>query len=153
MKTEAIDGTVDVDIGDVNDPIHPATNQNEDKNLVDDDDEEDEGDKVNDTNDLQDKNKEVTMEELNEDHENANSEAPSKEVQEKNEISTTRRDTMTVKKEIKILKVKDVIQFKIKEGWKTGTMHSRAGKATGKYGNWVNIVNEDDQYIVLIGLM
>ena len=144
LKTEAIDSTVDVDIEDVKDPIHPATNQNEDKNLVDDDDdEEDEGDKVNDTDDLQDKNKEVTMEELNEDHENANSEAPSKEVQEKNKISTTRRDTMTVKKEIKIPKVKDVIQFKTKEGWKTGTMHSRAGKATGKYGNWVNIVNED----------
>ena len=43
---------------------------------------------------------------------------------------------MTVKKEIKIPKVKDVTQFKTIDGWKTRTMHSRVGKATRNMETW-----------------
>ena len=48
-------------------------------------------------------------------------------------------------KQAEIPKVKDKVKFKTAEGWKTGIMHSRAGKYGGKYGNWVNIVYEDGE--------
>ena len=39
----------------------------------------------------------------------------------------------------------DVIRYKVDNKWITGTIVSRAGKATGKYKTWYNIKNENNE--------
>ena len=43
------------------------------------------------------------------------------------------------------VKVNDSIRYKLNDEWVTGTVLSRAGKATGKYKNWYNIRNENNE--------
>ena len=43
------------------------------------------------------------------------------------------------------VKVNDSIRYKLNDEWETGTVLSRAGKATGKYKNWYNIRNENNE--------
>ena len=43
------------------------------------------------------------------------------------------------------MKVNDSIRYKLYDEWVTGTVLSRAGKATGKYKNWYNIRNENNE--------
>ena len=43
------------------------------------------------------------------------------------------------------VKVNDAIQYKIDGQWVTGTILSRAGKATGKYKSWYYVRNENNE--------
>ena len=43
------------------------------------------------------------------------------------------------------IKINDVIRYKEDNEWITGTVMSRAGKATGKYKTWYNIKNENNE--------
>ncbi|XP_057309994.1 uncharacterized protein LOC130647993 [Hydractinia symbiolongicarpus] len=38
--------------------------------------------------------------------------------------------------------IKDKVKYTTEVGWRRGTVHSRAGKASGKYRNWLNIVDK-----------
>ena len=43
------------------------------------------------------------------------------------------------------IKITDLIRYKVDNEWITGTIMSRAGKATGKYKTWYNIKNENNE--------
>ena len=43
------------------------------------------------------------------------------------------------------IKINDVIRYKVDNKWITGTIMSRAAKATGKYKTWYNIKNENNE--------
>ena len=43
------------------------------------------------------------------------------------------------------IKINDVIRYKLDNEWITGTVMSRAGKATGKYKTWYSIKNENNE--------
>ena len=43
------------------------------------------------------------------------------------------------------IKINDVIRYRVDNEWITGTIMSRAGKATGKYETWYNIKNENNE--------
>ena len=43
------------------------------------------------------------------------------------------------------IKINYLIRYKVDNEWITGTIMSRAGKATGKYKTWYNIKNEDNE--------
>lgn len=43
------------------------------------------------------------------------------------------------------VKINDVIKYKQGDNWFTGTVTSRAGKATGKYRTWYNVRNDENE--------
>ena len=73
--------------------------------------------------------------------------------------SVTQRDLLTINSETDAggadsdrdrgepmsLKINDMIRYKLDDEWVTGTILSRAGKATGRYKTWYNIRNESNE--------
>ena len=55
----------------------------------------------------------------------------------------TEVDIETVKS--RLIKINDVIRYKMDNKWITGTIMSRAGRATGKYKTWYNIKNGNNK--------
>ena len=43
------------------------------------------------------------------------------------------------------VKINDLIKYKKDNTWITGTITSRAGKATGKYKHWYNVRKENNE--------
>lgn len=73
--------------------------------------------------------------------------------------SVTHRDLLTIKSETDArgahsdrdtgepvsVKINDMIRYKLDDEWVTGTILSRAGKATGRYKTWYNMRNESNE--------
>ena len=55
----------------------------------------------------------------------------------------TRQSTSRDQK-ICLPKINDHIRYRTNEDWQTGQIHSRAGKTSGKYANWLNIVTDGE---------
>ena len=58
-------------------------------------------------------------------------------------VSETVPDREAVK--LRPIKTNDVIRHKVDNEWITGTIMSRAGKATGKYKTWYTLKNENNE--------
>ena len=70
--------------------------------------------------------------------------APAEVLEENNtNMEGTEIDREAVKS--RPIKINDVIRYKVDNEWITGTLMSRAGKATGKYKTWYNIKNENNE--------
>ena len=64
------------------------------------------------------------------------------EKDDQSKAENTPKDSVRVKS---VPKVGQRVKFLPKDSdeWKTGTIHSRAGKATGKYSSWRNIEHDN----------